>query len=247
MSHLDEELLAAAALGELREQTQRDHIAECVFCSHQVRELKDLASRMSHLDRPKPLLVPSARVWDAIVAELDADEASTVVDLKPRASDGPSATEGPDATVVPLRGRSVTTWLVAAAAVVGLAVGGVGVGLWSTRGADATVVASASLTDLATEAAAGTATVEDRADGSRVLVLDTEFVPVEGADLEVWLIDPNIEGMVSLGYLTTDQAEFVIPEGYDPIAFPIVDVSVEPRDGVPAHSGSSVTRGVLEL
>lgn len=29
-------------------------------------------------------------------------------------------------------------------------------------------------------------------------------------------------------------------------AFPIVDISAEPLDGVPTHSGDSVTRGVLD-
>ena len=83
-------------------------------------------------------------------------------------------------------------------------------------------------------------------DGTRVLVVDTTAPQVDDADLEVWLIDPNIEGMVSLGFLTSDTAEFEIPAGYAVADYPIVDVSVEPRDGVPTHSGDSVTRGVLE-
>ena len=80
-----------------------------------------------------------------------------------------------------------------------------------------------------------------------MLVVNTDYQAVPNGDLEVWLIDPNVEGMVSLGFLASSHAEFVIPEGYDPSAYPIVDISIEPRDGVPTHSGESITRGVLSL
>jgi len=38
-----------------------------------------------------------------------------------------------------------------------------------------------------------------------------------------------------------------LPDALDPHAFPIVDVSVEPADGVPAHSGVSVLRSALQF
>jgi hypothetical protein len=40
--------------------------------------------------------------------------------------------------------------------------------------------------------------------------------------------------------------EFELPADLDLEQFPIVDVSVEPLDGVPTHSGVSVARGELE-
>ncbi|WP_297084820.1 anti-sigma factor, partial [uncultured Demequina sp.] len=112
---------------------------------------------------------------------------------------------------------------------------------------DLDVGAEAPLTDLVTETAAGSAVIETRDDGSAVLVVETPFVDLDDAYLEVWLIDQNIEGMVSLGHLTGERTEFVLPAGFDPGAFPIVDISVEPLDGDPTHSGESVTRGVLEI
>jgi Anti-sigma-K factor rskA len=60
----------------------------------------------------------------------------------------------------------------------------------------------------------------------------------------VWLIDPNVEGMVSLGPARSD-GTYAVPPDIDVAAFPIVDVSVEPPDGVPTHSGVSVLRGTL--
>jgi hypothetical protein len=50
--------------------------------------------------------------------------------------------------------------------------------------------------------------------------------------------------MVSLGPLRAD-GRYAIPDGVDVRAFPVVDVSIEPLDGEPTHSGRSVMRGVL--
>lgn len=146
------------------------------------------------------------------------------------------------------RGNRRTPWLVGiAAGLVGLVAGaGIVTGIVRSSAPTGAVVAQAALQDLATEADAGTARVERLGDGREVLVLDTDFEDVLDGYLEVWLIDPNVEGMVSLGHLTQADEEFVIPDGYDVAAFPIVDISVEPLDGVPTHSGDSVTRGVLE-
>ena len=63
---------------------------------------------------------------------------------------------------------------------------------------------------------------------------------------EVWLIDANVEGMVSLGILDGSSGQFVIPDGVEVGDFPIVDVSWEPLDGDPTHSGDSIVRGQIE-
>jgi hypothetical protein len=55
-----------------------------------------------------------------------------------------------------------------------------------------------------------------------------------------------VSKLVSLGPLRRDGV-YDLPAGLDPAAFPIVDVSVEPIDGDPAHSGDSVLRGELEV
>jgi hypothetical protein len=40
-------------------------------------------------------------------------------------------------------------------------------------------------------------------------------------------------------------ATYAVPGGIDYRNFPIVDVSVEPPDGDPTHSGDSILRGTL--
>jgi Anti-sigma-K factor rskA len=61
----------------------------------------------------------------------------------------------------------------------------------------------------------------------------------------VWLIDDAVEGMVSLGAVRPDEARVTVPDGLDLAAYPIVDVSREPLDGDPLHSGDSLWRGRL--
>lgn len=246
MLHLDDESVASAAMGEQLSEGNAAHLSTCSRCAAQVRELESLAARAGSLSRPEPLLTPPAKVWDSIAVELSKDEVQSDELRGSSASAARGAAPRELATVTPM--RRFSGWLVASAAAVGLVIGGVGVSLWiNAGGSQPTVVASAPLTALATEAAAGTARVQIRADDVRVLVVDTEYRAIPGADLEVWLIDPNIEGMVSLGYLASSRGEFVIPDGYDLEAYPIVDISIEPRDGVPAHSGESITRGVLSV
>ncbi len=247
MSHLDDEFIAAAAMGERLGEEDSRHLADCARCAAQFRDLEHIAARAGSMGRPAPLLTPPARVWDAVVAELATDNAEQheveSVLAPPREVVAPGERL---ATVTPI--RRFSGWLVASAAAVGLVIGGIGVSVFANLGGDgATVVASAPLTSLVTDASAGAARVEDRPDGVRVLVVNTDYQAVPDGGLEVWLIDPNVEGMVSLGFLASSHGEFVIPDGYDPSAYPIVDISIEPRDGVPTHSGESITRGVLGL
>jgi hypothetical protein len=65
-----------------------------------------------------------------------------------------------------------------------------------------------------------------------------------GGYLEVWLIDRQVKGMVSLGPYRGPGA-YALPANVDPSTFPVVDVSDEPLDGDPLHSGVSLVRGVL--
>jgi len=83
-------------------------------------------------------------------------------------------------------------------------------------------------------------------DGTYRLDVDLSEVPDAGDGvLELWIIDENVESMFSLGAIDSD-GSFELPPGVDPADFPIVDISVEPLDGDPTHSGQSVLRGVLD-
>jgi len=67
----------------------------------------------------------------------------------------------------------------------------------------------------------------------------------DGELREVWLLNPDATGLVSLGLLDGSSGRFVVPAGIDLGEYPLVDVSVESADGNPGHSGISVVRGEL--
>jgi anti-sigma-K factor RskA len=95
------------------------------------------------------------------------------------------------------------------------------------------------------DAGAGSAQLVQR-DGTLQLRVDTEDLDPGDGYLELWLIDPTVSRLVSLGPLR-DDGTYDLPAHVDPAAFPIVDVSIEPVDGDPTHSGDSVLRGELIL
>ncbi|MDN4475330.1 anti-sigma factor [Demequina sp. SYSU T00192] len=238
MRHCDDEVLAALALGEPVDASDAAHVAACERCAHEVAELRDLQATLVDAGPAGPLVAPPDGVWEAIDTQVRAEDDAASGSVVPLTA-GRRPRRAPD--------RTFAGWVVGAAAAVGVAIGGVGVALALRDTApEQSLVAQAALADLATEADAGTARVERRDDGTEVLVVDTAYAPTADGALEVWLIDPDVVGMVSLGFLTADHGEFEIPAGYDVTAFPIVDISVEPADGDPTHSGDSITRGVLE-
>jgi anti-sigma-K factor RskA len=67
-----------------------------------------------------------------------------------------------------------------------------------------------------------------------------------GGFYEVWLLDRSAKRLVALGLLgPSESGSFRLPPDLDLGRYPLVDVSVEPDDGNPAHSGVSAVRGDL--
>lgn len=201
----------------------------------ELEALRALGRRLGvDADHPLEALEPPPHgIFDRIAAEV---------------ADTPAA----PATVVPIdrragRGGRAPRWLLpaavaAAAAVVAVVAGSVVVG-----GDDAdepAVVATAVLGPLGTATGSGRAELLD-ADGRLQLRVETDPLDAGDGFLEVWVIDTAVEQLVSLGPVRADGL-YELPPGLDPRAFPIVDVSVEPIDGDPTHSGDSVLRGQLE-
>lgn len=148
---------------------------------------------------------------------------------------------------VPPGRRRRGPWLAAAAA--GLVVGGVAGGLAvsaALRSDPETVVAEVRLEALPGWSASGDAQVEEDAQGRRTLVVRVTGADAEGFR-EVWLLDAGATRLVSLGLLDGDEGRFALPTDLDLAEFPVVDVSAEPFDGDPAHSGDSIVRGELAL
>lgn len=111
---------------------------------------------------------------------------------------------------------------------------------------DETVLAEVTLTDrglpLAAPADARAALIET--DGEVYVDLDLPELEDGPGFYEAWLIDRDVEEMYSLGPVD-GSGRLAVPSGVDPGEFPIIDLSVEPLDGDPTHSGRSVLRGTL--
>jgi hypothetical protein len=132
------------------------------------------------------------------------------------------------------------------AAAAGIVVGGLGVGWWSARTQAQTVLEQASLSALPNwPEASGTAVVKEAPDGTRELVVTLAGVGKEPGYREVWLIDTETSKLISLGMLRGDHGTFPLPDALDLAQYPVVDISEEPYDGNPSHSGDSIVRGAL--
>lgn len=227
--HSDPDDLALIALGE---QLEDPHLATCARCQSELEQLRAVvttARSVTPEDQPE---APPPQVWDRVVAELGlARDARAGDELDARRSRSR---------------RGFTALVAAAAAVVGIAVGVGGSALLggSDEPAAGTVVASASLTALPDRTGTGQATVQT-VDGERVLSLDVSGLTRADGFYEVWLLDADAQRLVSLGLLDGSTGRFTLPPEVDVTDFPVVDVSIEPVDGDPAHSGDSVVRGIL--
>lgn len=116
-------------------------------------------------------------------------------------------------------------------------------GLWVAEREPAQVVASGDLAVLAEGGAEGRAEVVE-VDGHPRLRVTLEATPDPGDGyLEVWLLRPDVSGMVTLGVLDGQAAEFPLPGGIDLGEFAVVDISREHMDSEPGHGGDSLVRG----
>jgi hypothetical protein len=195
---------------------------------------------------PLKPFAPSASPAPTVPAAPTSPVPPALVAVPPAESLGspPPAVRGDD------RARRRMWPLLVAAVLVGI-IGGLGIGALSGYVGDrVSVVAEAVLDPLPGQEATGTARVEQNRDGRRDVVVTVgdgadAANPTDGALREVWLLNSDATGLVSLGLLDGSRGRFVIPAGIDISEYPLVDVSVESADGNPAHSGVSVVRGQL--
>ncbi|WP_138734683.1 anti-sigma factor [Modestobacter excelsi] len=242
MPHSTPEQLALAALGEPLPDTDAAHLAGCAQCSAEVAALRRPVEVLAvpELAGTAPEVTPPPQVWTAIAA-------ATGVSAVPPSSGAEVVPPSSGAEVVPLRPRrSRTRWLtIAAAVLVGGVVGGGAVALTRDEDGSGSVVATAALDPLPAEDASGRAEVRD-VDGVRSLQVDLDAPSLPDGYYEVWLLQPDAVRMVPVGAVHRGDTVLPLPDGLDLGAYPLVDVSVEPMDGDPTHSGVSVARGSLQ-
>jgi hypothetical protein len=199
---------------------------------------------------------------DAILRSMSADDLQ--LETPPDSVWGgiAAAAEKTLAPVIDLRSRRRQTairWTAAAAAIALVA----GFAVVLTNGSDSTdvEVASAELLylgdgpDFDPVGEGRSANVTLLADGEdEVVRFELSDLPsaADGNDLELWLIgvtDGEIEIIQTLGVVDdlSNPGSFDVPDDFDRSAYDVVavDISIEPQDGVEAHSGVSIVRGNL--
>jgi hypothetical protein len=256
--HCTPEQLALAALQETLPASDTAHLAGCDACRTEVAALRRAPALLTvpQLAAPGASVPPPPRVWDAIAAATGVTVTPADAPVAPALSAAPAppapSEESEDsdragATVVPLRSRRRPVLLAAAAVLAGAVVGAGAVAVvQSTGDDDGESITTVALDPLPDADASGVADVVVRDDGSRVLELELDAPALEGSYYEVWVIDRSVEGMYPLGAVKPGTQTVELPDGVDLAEYPLLDVSVEPLDGDPTHSGVSVARGDLD-
>lgn len=263
MSHIEPDDLATLALdGTPPPADAAAHLAACAECRSEYDALVrtvELGREHVRDDETETPDSPSSRVWAGIHAELGLT-AELVSD--PLREPEPALDLGRTPVVPPVArteasasGRAAQSarrrwWPIAAAAAVIGIIAGIAVGAaWSgltNAGPAQTVVASATLEAFPGWTANGDAVLEQDGDGVTSIVVDLDADVPQDQIREVWLIRSDASGLVSLGLLSGSSGRFVVPANIDLDEFTLVDVSAEPVDGDPAHSGDSIVRGTLQ-
>jgi Anti-sigma-K factor rskA len=265
MSHPEDEVLVDLAAGEQVDAAVRAHVTTCPRCSAEVSSLREV---LLAVREPRPELVAAPPgVWEAVSAEIRRADVAPELRSEPTDLDRSGgataaaehgATTSPPASGEPVdlaarqrdrgRRRAPLMWIAAAAAA-GLVVGAVGGRLADRTESEPTAVtvASTTLDTLDTRQARGTAEVLRHADGVDLALRTVPLDPPQDGYLEVWLINEDLQRMVSVGVLRPDTPDqtFPIPQQLLDEGYVIVDISREGFDESPEHSGDSVVRGSL--
>lgn len=237
--HVESDELTLLALGEALPDAAA-HVATCEECQREVAELRATLEEVRRIGPVEPVALPDG-LWERIAAEAFAAP--------------PAAEPGAEADVVDLEAHGARRsardggwprYLIGIAAAAGIVIGGVGASYLNDRESEESLVATATLAPLDDALDTAIARIVQR-DGHQVLIVQADgLADARGGFLEVWLLNPDVTGLVTLGPLDADRQEFVLPAALDLSEFPIVDISREPLDGDPTHSGDSLWRGELE-
>ncbi|WP_354179884.1 anti-sigma factor [Arthrobacter sp. UYP6] len=262
MQHLHDDALTLLALGEEATAEELAHLDSCLRCRADLGSFQrvvaaarlagdsaddvgfESAAGLSDRSEPYGLTpqAPDSSVWESIHRELKLDEG-----LRP---DPLSAHEPSAAPVASFsaarRRRRIGAWLAAAAAASVVVAAGTWGALRDVAVPGPDVIASVELSPLAAYTDTGSAVVDQLPDGQRELVVTSSSAAAQGYR-EVWLLAPDATSMVSLGTMDGTEGHFVLPDDLDLSLYPVVDISDEPYDGDPAHSGDSILRGQLDL
>lgn len=245
MSHLDPERLALVAVGEAVTDAEHEHLATCDACSLELAELEHTVAVGRSTVTLGELEAPPERVWDRILDEVRSQPSAASDDSTAAAAVSPVPVADQQTERRRTRGGGRVLFALAASIAAVLAV----VGVWNlVRAPQSVEIASATLAAFPDHPGAkGTALVTELSDGERTLTVSLDDSDDGDGFREVWLITADASALVSLGELDGRKGTFVVPADVDLSDYVLVDISQEPLDGDPTHSGDSIVRGELEF
>jgi len=229
-AHCDDDTLALLALGEpAADPRDEEHLRTCALCQASLDQLRAVVAT-ARSTRPEDVPVaPPPTIWEGVARAMREDRE-------------PVAAPASLADHRQRRGLSRRTLVTAGAAAAAVAAALV-VAVPALRPGSDEVVTQVALSPVGSATTPADAVMVAGGSGARMTVDASNLPrPVDGY-YEVWLMGENNE-LVSLGVLDErKQGSFRVPDGVDPSRYPYVDVSLEPLDGNPAHSGDSLVRG----
>jgi hypothetical protein len=137
-------------------------------------------------------------------------------------------------------------WQVAVAGLVGLVLGAGVAWLVADNGSSPTISGEATtsaLTGVDGNSTSGEISLVQRDGGAPELTVNIDSLDRGPGYLEAWLLNPDDGGLVPLGVIDGTEGTFTVPPSLNLEKYSQVDVSREPFDGDPAHSGLSLARG----
>ena len=255
MSHLDADRLSLIALGEPATDEERAHLDTCDECALELAELEYTVIVGRSTVAVGELEAPPERVWAGISDELGLGAAGrpsttgarSTADEPERAAAAASVPADEEAPMAPAPTRRRRRIRVVFALAASIALIVAAVGTWTlVRETQPVEIAAATLDAFpAHPDASGTAVVVENADGARQVEVDLDDAEASDGFREVWLITEDASALVSLGVLEGSTGVFPVPDDIDLREYVLVDVSQEPADGDPTHSGDSIVRGEL--
>lgn len=133
--------------------------------------------------------------------------------------------------------------------------GGLGVGVLATGdggGSDSGAIAvtqQATLTPVGDLDPQAEGVADFDGDGEKIRLRFSGLAPSTDNDFyEAWMMDPK-KGLISIGTFRVGDdgtGQFDLPAPVPGEEYPVIDISIEPLDGKPAHSQKSVLRGTLQ-
>jgi len=243
MSHYDADTLALIALGEQEVSSDSGaHLAQCEQCRDEVASLRNVVVVGRSTAPTDTLLEPPARVWEGIVQATGVGEATAQPPTQ-----SPSVVTPTNVVPLAKKSRRSSVLLGVAAGIVGLVVGvGITVAAESTTTTKPTVVASVPLQPKSVADAQGTAVISYNKGKPPVVTISVRNLPQAHGYYEVWLMNAAPLRFVALGPLNANQrGVFQLPAGLPVRDYGYIDISLQPYNGSPVHSGNSVARGAL--